>query len=261
MKAPLQVHLNGTETSDPRYKQRQSYQGRITINGTSFDDVVFVIDHGRQSPELITFWKKGQTGDKSGSKGGAHPFAELYMGYVRGKTIERKTFDTAAVAALSAQYNKDRSFNVQAWIVNNVPADMGEPPRSDAPINGPIDEKMPVEYPPELRLLNKWKTDVLKSGVPYTNYEVDACVKDVAWGKDEKITLNMHWEDGRYVPVQDFGRFDRYALGDERRRVLHYLEKYDGNAARVRMILTLKGESNDWTLASATMLKRLPNIP
>lgn len=261
IRAPLNVQLTGTKTDDPPYKQRQNYLGCISLNGRSYDDVIFVVDHGRESPELVTFWRKGQVGDKPGSKGGAHPFAELYMGYVRGKTIERKTFDTAAVAALSAQYNEDKNFNVQAWIVNNIPPDVREPPRSDVPMDGPVDEKMPVEYPPELRLLNKWKSDVLKSGIWYTNYEVDACVKDVIWGKDERISLNVHWEDGKYIHVTDFGRFDRYATGKERQRVLHFLEKYDGTAARVRMILTVKGDSSDWTLASATMLKRIPSIP
>jgi hypothetical protein len=71
----------------------------------------------------------------------------------------------------------------------------------------------------------------------------------------------VHWEDGKYIHVSDFGRFDRYATVKERQRVLHFLEKYDGRAARVRMILTVKGESSDWTLASATMLKRIPTIP
>ena len=261
IRAPLNVQLTGTKTDDPPYKQRQNYLGCISLNGRSYDDVIFVVDHGRETPELVTFWRKGQVGDKPGSKGGAQPFAELYMGYVRGKTIERKTFDTVAVAALSAQYNEDKNFNVQAWIVNNIPPDVGEPPRSDVPMDGPVDEKMPAEYPPELRLLNKWRSDVLKSGTPYTNYEVDACVKDVVWGKDERISLNVHWEDGKYIHVRDFGKFDLYATGKERQRVLHFLEKYDGRAARVRLILTVKGYSSDWTLASATMLKRIPTIP
>jgi hypothetical protein len=257
----LNVQFTGTSTVDPPYKKRQNYHGCISINGKSYDDVVFVVDHARKPPELVTFWKKGQGVDKPGSKGGAHPFAELYMGYLCGKTIERKTFDTGAVAAISAQYNADKNFNVVAWIVNSIPPDMLEPPRSDVPLDGPIDEKMPAEHPPELRLLNKWTSDVRNSGTPYTNYEVDACIKDVIWGKDERISLNMHWEDGKYIHVKDFGRFDLYATSKERQRVLHFLEGYDGKAARARMILTLKGDSSDWTLASATMLKRIPTIP
>ena len=261
IKAPLNLQLSGTKTSDPPYKQRCNYDGCLSINGSAFKDIVFVVDHGRRLPELVTFWKKGQVGDKPGSKGGAHAFAELYMGYVRGKTIERKTFDTAAVSAISAQYNSDKDFNVQAWIVNNVPADVREPPRSDVPLDGTVNDEMPAEYPPELRLLNKWRSDVLKSGFPYTNCEVDACVREVRWRKDdERISLNVHWEDGKYMPVSDFGRFDRYASSAERQRVLHFLQKYDGTAARVRMILTMKGESSECTLASATMLKRIPTI-
>jgi hypothetical protein len=257
MKVPLTLQLTGTETSDPPYKQRQNYCGRLSINGRAFEDVVFVVDHQRRTPELVTFWRKGQFEDKPGTKGGAHPFAELYMGYLGGKTIERKTFDTFAVAALSAQYNADQGFNVMAWVVNSVPADVREPPRSNVPVDRTVNEEMPAEYPPELQLLNKWSSDVLRSGVPYTNCEVDACVKDVAWGKDDRISLKVHWEDGTYRPVSDFGRFDRYASSTERQRVLRFLQKYDGKAARVRMILTMKGDSSECTLASATMLRRI----
>lgn len=262
IKSPLQIQLEGSATDDPVYKTRRNYQGSMVLNGERHDDLVFIVDERQQPGELVTFWKKGQSGDKPGAKGGAHPFAELYIGFIRGKTVESKTFGTEEVAALCEQYNRDANFNVQAWIVNNVPADRVEPPRPSVPVATPGLEDMPVEHPPELQLLNKWQTDVLQTGVPYTNYEVDACVRNVAWGKyDERITLEMHWEDGKYVKVRDFGRSERYASTDDRRRIEAYLKQYDGSAARVRMILTVKGDSDTWTLACGTMLKRIPSIP
>jgi hypothetical protein len=239
---------------------KRKYEGSLTINDATYGDLVYVLDESRQGPELITFWRKGQTGDSPGSKGGAHAFAELYIDFVRGRIVERQTFNTSGVAAISETYNTDKTFKVTTWIVKNLPAATGEPPISQAPVDVPTREEMPDEYPPELILQNKWKSDVRRSGVPYTNYEVDACVRNVVWAQDERISLQVHWEDGRYVRVQDFGRFDLYASKSDRDRVFRYLEKYDGKAARVRMILTLKGESDDWTLASATMLKRSPNI-
>lgn len=261
IKSPLRIRIEGGETGDPQYKTRSTYQGSMILNGERHDDLFLVVDERRQPAELVTFWRREQRGDKPGAKGGAHPFAELYMGYLRGKTIEHRTFDTKAVASLCDQYNREANFNVQAWIVNNIPADVREPPPANVPVDLPSVETMPVEFPPELQLLNKWRTDVRRTGTPYTNYEVDACVRSVAWVSDERISLEMHWEDGNYVKVSDFGRFEQYASPDDRRRVLAYLQKYDGNSARVRMILTVKGDSTNWTLASGTMLKRILSIP
>lgn len=257
IKCPLHIRMDGAETDAPKYKTRRTYEGFMIINGERHDDLVFVVDEQREPAELVTFWRKQQRGDAPGTKGGAHPFAELYMGYLRGKTLEHRTFDTRAVASLCEQYNREANFNVQAWIVNNVPADLGEPPPSKAPVDLPSDGPVGGKDLPDLQLLNKWQTDVRQTGVPYTNYEIDACVRKVTWSNDERISLELHWEDGKYVAVRDFGRHEQYASRDDRRRVLTYLQEYDGRPARVRMILTLKGDSTDWTLASGTMLKRI----
>ncbi len=258
----FRIDAVGIPTSDPKYKGRSNYFGTLTINGQTQDNITFVIDESESPAELVTFWRKGQPGDHPGTKGGAHPFAELYMGLLLGKTTERKVFDTPAVAQLFQQYNADPKFNIQAWIVNNLPADPKEPPKAIEPIEQPAAESTtPLESLPALRLINKWRSDVRRSGVPYTNYEVDACVRNVRWNpSDERIVLEMHWEDGNYVEVRDFGKFDQYATAEDRRRVLAYLQAYDGLASRPRMILTLKGDKTDWTLASATMQKRLSQL-
>lgn len=253
------IDAAGTPTSDPKYKGRSNYLGTLTINGQTHDDIIFVVDELKSPAELVTFWRSGQPGDHPGTKGGAHPFAELYMGLLLGKTTERKIFDTEAVAQLFKQYNADPKFNIQAWIVNNLPADLKEPPKAIEPIEQPSTEATTrPESLPALRLINKWRSDVLRSGKPYTNYEVDACVRNVRWNPlYERIELEMHWEDGNYVEVRDFGKFDCYATAEDRLRVLAYLQAYDGLPSRPRMILTLKGDNADWTLASATMKKRL----
>lgn len=258
----LRVDAEGSPTHDPKYKGRSNFLGTLKINDVSHKEVIFVVDESKSPPELVTFWRKGQPGDHPGTKGGAHPFAELYMGFLLGKTTELKVFDTQAVAALSRNYNADPRFNVQAWIVNNLPADLKEPPRATEPIEEPVTPGIDLpEVLPELRLVNKWRSDVLRSGVPYTNYEVDACVRNVRWNQmNERIELEMHWEDGNYVAVRDFGKSDLYATPDTRRRVFEYLTSYDGVASRPRMILTVKGNETNWTLASATMLKRLTHF-
>lgn len=261
MKAPLVIDVAGRPTAEPRYKSRTNYLGTLTINGVPHENMVYVIDTGYESPELVTFWKNGQRADQVGTKGGAHPFAELYIGYVLGRTVERKTFNAQAVAALSSDYNLDPKFNIQAWIVNNVPADAIEPPRTTEPVENPRANTEHEEQFPELNLINKWRTDVLGLGAPYMNYEVDACVRRVTWNSsDERISLDVHWEDGKYVSVKDFGRFDRYVHAPGRQRVLKYLQQYDGESSRSRLILTVRSDSVDWMLASATMLKRLPHL-
>lgn len=262
IKDPVQIEASGDLTGDPAYKSRRNYRGTMVINGASFENMLFVVDEGKSPAELVTFWRTGQPADQPGTKGGAHPFAELYMGYLAGKTIERRIFGTDEVAALSREYNETRGFNIQAWIVNNIPADVIEPPKSAEPLEKPEPTaQKQVETTPELKLINKWKTDVLKSGISYTNYEVDACVRQVQWTPhDERISLEVHWEDGKYVHVKDFGKFDRYASPQQRRAVMEYLKRYDGLPSRPRLILTVKGDSVDWTLASATMLKRLGHL-
>jgi hypothetical protein len=258
----LRIDAAGSRTDAANYKGRSTFLGTLVINGQAHEDIIFVADESKSPPELVTFWRKGQRGDHAGTKGGAHPFAELYMGFLQGKITEGKVFDTKVVADLSTDYNLDPTFNIQAWIVEHVPADAKEPPRVMEPVEEPASQSGGVPEPvPELRLVNKWRSDVLRSGVPYTNYEVDACVRNVRWNSTtERIELEMHWEDGKYVAVRDFGKFDRYASVAARQRVLDYLKSHDGRASRPRMILTLKGEQTDWTLAAATMLKRLAHL-
>lgn len=262
LRRELQIDAAGKPTPDPKYKGRSNFFGTLTINGEIHEDMIFVVDESKSPPELVTFWRKGQPGDHPGTKGGAHPFAELYMGYLLGKTTESRVFNTPAVAALSGDYNADPRFNIQAWIVNSLPADAKEPPKAIEPIEEPAAPSTErSESPPELRLINKWRSDVLRSGVPYTNYEVDACVRNVHWNpSSDRIELDVHWEDGKYVPVRDFGKFDRYATVEDRRRVFDYLSSHDGRSSRPRMILTVRGDETNWTLASATMLKRLSHL-
>jgi hypothetical protein len=249
LRGELRIDASGVPTQDPKYKGRSNFLGTLTINELTHENMIFVVDESKSPPELVTFWCKGQPGDHPGTKGGAHPFAELYMGFLLGKTTETRVFDTQAVAALSREYNADPKFNIQAWIVNSLPADAKEPPKATEPIEEPaIQGGVIPESLPELRLINKWRSDVLRSGVPYTNYEVDACVRNVRWTpSDERIKLDVHWEDGKYVAVSDFGKFDRYASAEDRRRVLDYLKSYEGRASRPRMILTLKGDEAAWT--------------
>ncbi|WP_137919244.1 hypothetical protein [Hydrogenophaga sp. 2FB] len=261
IRTPLHIVLSGDKTSAPQYKDRITYEGKLSINGAIHDGIVYVLDHRKSNPELVTFWRKSQFGDSPGTRGGAHPFVELYMEYLRGTTVERKTFDTKAVADLCEVYNRDPRFSIQSWIVNNVPTDRTEPPEAAPSVEALEPDEDQSSALPALRLLNKWKTDVRATGIPYTNYEIDACVRGVTWSPgDERISLEVHWENGNYVRVRDFGRFDRYAPIAERRSVFEYLKASDGATQRARLILTVKGDSTDWVLAAATMLRRLPDI-
>jgi hypothetical protein len=254
----LTIELDGVEAGVAKYKNRTTFSGCLTLDGVRFSDVVYVVDTKGADVELVTFWCKSQKGDAAGSKGGAHPFAEAYLGYLSGKMLESQTFSPSVVVnEVADKYNADPRFNITSWIIQKAQALKEEPAISIEPIEEPSAEELPNEYIPELLLKNKWKSDVLKSGVYYTNYEVDACIKDLQWGRDERITCNLHWEDGKFLLIEDFGRFDRYADINGRRIVYQYLEKYAGTSSRARLILTVKGDTTQWTLASATMLKRL----
>ena len=254
----LVLLLRGEKSILPTYKSRATYDGTLTIDGHVFNDVVYVIDSSTNQDELVTFWLKSQKGDAAGSKGGAHPFAEAYLGYLTGKTLLDQTFSPKIVVdEVADKYNTDSRFNITAWIIQKAQALKEEPIKYEKPVEVPTTEPLPSEFIPELLLRNKWKTDVLRSGTFYTNYEVDACIRDVHWSNDERIACELHWEDGKFLLIEDFGKFDRFTDTVGRTKVFEYLKKYADNESRCRLILTVKGDSSQWTLASSTMLKRL----
>lgn len=256
----LKITGTGQDTGAPAYKGRSTFRGKLNFGEDAFDDIIFVVDQSKNDDELVTFWKNTQRGDSGGSKVGAHPFAEAYMGYLMGKTLESQSFPPSKVIQISDEYNSDPKFNITAWIIKSAQPLKEEPINSKAPIEQPTHESLPGDDVPELMLLNKWKTDVRGTGIPYTNYEVDACIKNLKWSNNERIHCDVHWEGGRFVTVEDFGSFDRYASKAQREKVYGYLRNYDGNPARVRLILTVKGDGDQWTLASATMLRRLSQL-
>jgi hypothetical protein len=256
----LEFRLTGDDAGQVKYKSRTTYVGTLSVDGQVFNNITYVIDALPRGDELVTFWKKSQPGDAPGSKGGAHQFAEAYIGYLSGKMLESQTFSPEVIAnELSEIYNADPSFNITVWIIQKAHSLKIEPSTYSEPIELPTTTPLPEEYIPELLLRNKWKTDVLRSGVSYTNYEVDACIKDLNWGRDDRIQCQLHWEDGKFILIEDFGRFDRYSDKAGRTRIFEYLNKYSNTSSRVRLILTVKGDSVQWTLASSTMLKRLGN--
>jgi len=254
----LEIQSEGIDSKHGKYKTRTTYEGVISINGEVFNNIVYVIDELPSRTELVTFWRKSQRGDASGSKGGAHPFAEAYLGFLNGKMLEDQTFSPSVVVNEIADiYNSDPKFNITAWIIQKAQSLKTEPPVSNEPLEATTTAALPEEFIPELLLRNKWTTDVLRTGTSYTNYEVDACIKDLCWGKDERIQCQLHWEDGNFILIEDFGRFDRYSDKVGRTRIYDYLMKYSNTSSRARLILTVKGDSTQWTLASSTMLKRL----
>jgi hypothetical protein len=254
----LAIDIECEEIAGTKYKKRTNFLGHMTLNESTFDDIVLVLEDQPNSVELVTFWKHSQRGDAAGSKGGAHQFAEAYMGYMNGKVLESQIFSPALVAQeVSDLYNSDSKFNITAWIIQKAQALNTEPPRSIEPIENPSTLPTPAEFIPELFLINKWKTDVRRSGIFYTNYEVDACIKDLCWGLEERIQCQLHWEDGKFLLIEDFGNHDRYTDTKGRLKVFNYLQKYSNTASRVRLILTVKGDSTQWTIASSTMIKRL----
>lgn len=264
LELPLEGLLNisgtGKDTGAPVYKGRATFIGKLVFGSDVFDDIIFVVDQSKSDDELVTFWRGNQRGDSGGSKVGAHPFAEAYMGYLMGKTIESQSFPPSKVVQISDEYNSDPKFNITAWIIKSAQPLREEPINSRAPIEQPTQGSISEDDVPELVLLNKWKTDVRGTGIPYTNYEVDACIKNLKWSNNERIHCDVHWEAGKFVTVEDFGSFDRYASKLQREKVYGYLKNYDGNPSRVRLILTVKGDTDQWTLASATMLRRLSQL-
>jgi hypothetical protein len=257
----LAVTCTGNDSGAPIYKSRVTFKGTVTFGSNVFDDMIFIVDQSRADDELVTFWKNSQRGDSAGSKSGAHPFAEAYMGYLMGKIIESQSFPPSKVIQISDEYNNSSKFNITAWIISNTPSLTQEPKNSSAPIEAPAQISLPEEKKPDMIMLNKWSTDIYNTGNPYTNIEVDACIKNLKWSKDDRINCDVHWEGGNFLPVKDFGNSEKFANLAGRKRVFSYLGKYDGNPARVRLILTVKGDSDQWLIASGTMLKRLNQIP
>jgi hypothetical protein len=254
----LNIKLDGKDMGAEKYKSRTKYTGSISINGSSFSEIIFVVDALPKGDELVTFWKKSQPGDAPGAKGGAHQFAEAYLGYLSGKMLESQVFSPEVIVKeLADDYNADPKFNITVWIIQKAQSLKTEPSIYNEPVEPPTLSLLPEEFIPELLLRNKWKTDVLRTGVFYTNYEVDACIKDLGWGRDDRIQCQLHWEDGKFILIEDFGRYDRYTEKTGRMRVYEYMKKYSDTSSRIRLILTLKGDSTQWTLASSTMLKRL----
>lgn len=255
----IEFFLQGEKSNHTAHKKdRATYEGTLTIDEKVFHNVVYVIDSSNNQNELVTFWLKSQKGDAEGSKGGAHPFAEAYLGYLAGKSLLDQTFSPQLVAdEVADKYNTDPRFNITAWIIQKAQALKEEPSTYEKPVEEPTTAPLPSEFIPELLLRNKWKTDVLRSGISYTNYEVDACIKNVHWSTDDRIACDLHWEDGKFLLIEDFGRFDRFTNIAGRTKVFDYLKKYANTESRCRLILTVKGDSSQWTLASSTMLKRL----
>ena len=258
----LQINAEGTQSSAAEYKGRATFLGRLRFGETEFDDIVFVVDQSKKTSELVTFWRHSQRGEAAGAKTGAHPFAEAYMGYLMGKTLEEQCFPPAKVISIADEYNSDTKFNITAWIIKNTAALPREPQVSHIPLENPQnDTEIQIHETPPLVLLNKWNTDILGTGIPYTNYEIDACIKDLTWSHHDRIECKVHWENGQYITVQDFGKFDKFTpTKKSREKLFNYLKAYNKNTSRARIILTIKGEGDNWTLASATMIKRLDRL-
>ena len=121
LELPLEGLLNisgtGKDTGAPVYKGRATFIGKLVFGSDVFDDIIFVVDQSKSDDELVTFWRGNQRGDSGGSKVGAHPFAEAYMGYLMGKTIESQSFPPSKVVQISDEYNTDPKFNITAWII------------------------------------------------------------------------------------------------------------------------------------------------
>jgi hypothetical protein len=141
LELPLDGLLNisgvGEDTGAPAYKGRATFRGKLVFGSDVFDDIIFVVDQSKTDDELVTFWRSNQRGDSGGSKVGAHPFAEAYMGYLMGKTIESQSFPPSKIVQISDEYNSDPKFNITAWIIKSAQPLREEPINSRAPIEPP----------------------------------------------------------------------------------------------------------------------------
>ena len=111
----LHIKAEGSPTTAAEYKGRVTYSGQLVIEDQAFNDLVFVVDQSRTPVELVTFWKQSQRGETSGAKTGAHPFAEAYMGYLTGKTLENQCFLPAKVIEIADEYNSEPTSYRPLW--------------------------------------------------------------------------------------------------------------------------------------------------
>lgn len=235
---------------------RKAYTGSLTIAGNRFNNLIVILEDGRHKSQLVSFWGKNQRPDGRGSRGGAHAFAELAIDALSSGIVAPTAKDVVDLVA--DKYNESSKFNITSWILlwaKTLPAEPDIPSEPIAAPNIIQDENL---FPPEIKLLNKWNTDVKRTGIPYINYEVDCCVKSVRWDESKsKIWAEIHFEDGQYVLASDFGLNDQYASVEQRKKVFNYIKSYEGSYSPLRLILTLKEGTENWTIAAATMLKRL----
>lgn len=251
----LDIQADLTPTDIETDRGRQGFLGSFIISGKRFDNLVVIAEQRERGLQLVTFWKQDQKSDNKGGKGGAHSFAELAIEALKGEIKAPTPKDI--IEFVSDEYNKNPTFNIMSWIMLWAKTLSHEPETPKIPLaepSSPVDSSL---YPDELKLLNKWSTDILRSGTPYINYEVDACIKSVKWDENSKIWAEIHFENGLYIKAGDFGMNDRYATIDDRKKVYNYIKSYENSSSPVRLILTLKDGTENWTIASATMLKRL----
>ena len=235
---------------------RKAFTGSLTIAGNTFSNLIVILEDGKHKLQLVSFWGVSQRPDGKGSRGGAHAFAELAIDSLSSGMIAPSPKDVVELVA--DKYNESSKFNITSWILLWAKTLPIEPDVPSTPINSPQIIEGTNLFPPEIKLLNKWSTDVRRTGTPYVNYEVDCCVKSVRWDElKSKIWAEIHFEDGQYVLAGDFGINDQYADVESRKKVFNYIKSYEGSYTPLRLILTLKEGTDNWTIASATMLKRL----
>ncbi len=237
---------------------RKAYTGTLSIAGNRFNNLIIILEEGRHKFQLVSFWEKNQRPDGKGSRGGAHAFAELAIDSLTSGMVAPSPGDVVDLVA--DKYNESSKFNITSWLLLWAKTLPMEPDIPTIPVNSPSNIQHEDLFPPEIKLLNKWSTDVRATGIPYVNYEVDCCVRSVKWDElKSKIWAEIHFENGQYVLVGDFGINDRYANVESRKKVFNYIKSYQDSYTPLRLILTLKEGTENWTIASATMLKRLIN--
>jgi hypothetical protein len=254
----LDIQADLTPTDIATDRAREAFNGSFIIEGKRFDNLVVICEQRERGLQLVTFWRQDQKPDSKGSKGGAHSFAELAVEALKGEVKAPTPKDI--IELVSDDYNTNPKFNVMTWILLWAKTLSHEPNTPTTPLAKPSTSVEDSSYPNELKLLNKWSTDVLRTGTPYVNYEVDACVRSIRWDTNSKIWAEIHFENGQYITAGDFGSNDRYATTDERKKVFNYLKSYENSDNPARLILTLKEGTENWIIASATMLKRLRSI-